>query len=479
MNKIKFSILDKNDARYFRNGSATARELLNLKILVKRLEILKQLGSGREIIGIGENLVAQFAGEKMPSIFSEIYYFLSEGYLILSDYSKMAESANRAIALYEKSGDKKGQAKCLDTLGVVFEDTGQQEMALEHYSRALAIQEQIGDELGQAESLLNIATCLIGLKKYESSNDFFQKARRACQRIGDKRTLGYVYSNYVLLLIKTQRWEEIKTYIELSLQVRRDIGDRYGEGFSQYWLAWESMREGRWDAAARYFKENIRLREQLGEKLFIINDYAQYGTMLGKQGNYPEAVALLEKAVRNATQLKALDYLFYARMELANIFTMQGKFADADRYLDEARACGVDDQGIFLITCRKAELAIRQGNTAGALEILREIEDRVKVSPINLRNLYFRISAKYGIATNDDPGTIEHDFRKAELHARDFFIQDRYLLAVTLYEFCGWLKAVDRPYQERLSEAIAILRDLGADDCLRRIESEFDLKIRP
>ena len=66
------------------------------------------------------------------------------------DYPVASEHHTRALALYRQTGDRRGEANALWSLGDVARMRGDYPAASEHFSRALALYRQTGARSGEA-----------------------------------------------------------------------------------------------------------------------------------------------------------------------------------------------------------------------------------------------------------------------------------------------------------------------------------------
>ena len=54
-------------------------------------------------------------------------------------------------------GDRAGLAATLNTIGLVYDDLGQRQQALDYYQQALPIREEVGDRAGESITRYNMA----------------------------------------------------------------------------------------------------------------------------------------------------------------------------------------------------------------------------------------------------------------------------------------------------------------------------------
>ena len=73
------------------------------------------------------------------------------------DMEKALQKFEQALSIWQRVGEKKGEAACLNNIGLVYKSWGQYAKALEYYEKSLEIRRKIGDVKGQGVTLNNIA----------------------------------------------------------------------------------------------------------------------------------------------------------------------------------------------------------------------------------------------------------------------------------------------------------------------------------
>jgi tetratricopeptide (TPR) repeat protein len=72
------------------------------------------------------------------------------------DMEKALQKFEQALSIFQRVGQKKGEAACLNNIGLVYRSWGQYAKALEYYEKSLAITRKIGDVKGEGVTLNNI-----------------------------------------------------------------------------------------------------------------------------------------------------------------------------------------------------------------------------------------------------------------------------------------------------------------------------------
>ncbi len=151
------------------------------------------------------------------------------------------------------------------------------------------------------------------------------------------------------------------------LELSERLGDARAASYSLYWMGFLEHSLGSWAAARGHFEGCIaRARERRDDKLLSLA-CANLGQTLFHWGDYPEAIRLLEEAVRLGRSISgesaAGRMISYPLGYQAMIHADTGRFDLADERLDEASALA-RDAGLLHVEAAVA-------GTRGVVELFR------------------------------------------------------------------------------------------------------------
>ncbi|PZV14547.1 MAG: hypothetical protein DCF20_12950 [Pseudanabaena sp.] len=79
----------------------------------------------------------------------------------------------QSLAITKQIGDRNGEARSLNNLGLAYNNLGQYQKAIDFYQQSLAIRKQIGDRNGEGRSINNLGYAYFHLGQYQKAIDFF------------------------------------------------------------------------------------------------------------------------------------------------------------------------------------------------------------------------------------------------------------------------------------------------------------------
>jgi tetratricopeptide (TPR) repeat protein len=85
-------------------------------------------------------------------------------------------------------------------IGLVLNDMGRYQEALESHNKALKIRTQLDDKIGMAKDYSNIGLVLNDMGRYQEALDSHNKALKIDEELNDRARLGGDYSNIGLVL---------------------------------------------------------------------------------------------------------------------------------------------------------------------------------------------------------------------------------------------------------------------------------------
>ena len=266
------------------------------------------------------------------------------------------EKWQEALVLWQKAGDKSGEAITLSYIGAVYSDLGDKQQALKYYNSALPLIKQVGDKAGEARTLNNIGKVYSDLGDKQSALKYFNSALPLIKEVGDKageaRTLNNIGAVYSALGDKQQALK----YYNSSLPLKKQVGDKAGEATTLNNIGAVHSDLGDKQQALKYLNSALPLNKQVGNKAEEAATLGHIANLERSRGNLQAARTNVEAAIKIIEELRTkIDrqelrtsyfatvqghYKFYIDllMELHKKDPSQGYDALALHYSDRSRA---------------------------------------------------------------------------------------------------------------------------------------------
>ncbi|HEX6519193.1 MAG TPA: tetratricopeptide repeat protein [Streptosporangiaceae bacterium] len=150
----------------------------------------------------------------------------------LGDYGESSRLFTASLALYQRLGNRLGEAKVQFNLAVLADGQGRYADVLEHAGKALRLYQAIGDKASEATALNNIGWTHGLLGNYEQAREFCRQALALCTEVGHRWLEGYVWDSLGYAEHHLSNLGEAAACYQRALSLHRETSDRSSEAES-------------------------------------------------------------------------------------------------------------------------------------------------------------------------------------------------------------------------------------------------------
>jgi len=225
--------------------------------------------------------------------------------LIQGDDVRAASAGQEALALSRRLGDKRGQASCLNILGLNACRLERYDQAAQLGEESLALNREVGDTWGIAGARLTLGLVARGQGDYARAAALLEESVQQFLQLGDKWASTVTLNNLGLVLRELGAHERAQTVLEQTLALFREIGDRWGIAFSLANLGIVAWDRREYERAARLFAESLPLRQELQDRRGISTSLTGLAVVAVQRGQMERAAVLFgaAEALREALTL--------------------------------------------------------------------------------------------------------------------------------------------------------------------------------
>ncbi len=325
--------------------------LLSLSIFFQPLVTEKNDFSNREI---EKNL-------QLADSLLEIEHF-EESYKL---YKKVLEDA--------RAGEKKEfSAFALKGLGNIGYYYNELEKAEEYYRDALKIFQEIGDKRGELKIYNNLGIIAEEKSKYKEAMKHYKKALMILQTPGfdeieDQQDRAAIGCNIGHLFEVKADLDSALHYYKASCELAKEIDFPRGEADNLHNIGNVYYRMCEYDSARAYYERSMKLFEKMDNRKGVADNLRELGAVERKRGHYAESLLLLEQALKIFREIRE-EGSIKGEAEILNnialVYEEIGKFDKAIEYLRDVK-----------------ELYEKKGDSLG-----------IATAVVNLGNAYFDVS---------------------------------------------------------------------------------------
>lgn len=144
------------------------------------------------------------------------------------DYEAMRRLAQEAHSIYVRLGDRRGQARTANTLGVAYEWLSDFDRARELYQDSIRLKLQLRDDAGAANSRANLASMDFRRLDFDAALEQFEQLLEPMRQGGDKSNLALSLESASVICTALERPEKGLDYAQRAVALRREAGDQGG-----------------------------------------------------------------------------------------------------------------------------------------------------------------------------------------------------------------------------------------------------------
>lgn len=317
----------------------------------------------------------------------------------------------RALAEVDAMSDPRRAGELYERLGCYRWEAGSQEKSVEAYKHALRLLSADGAPAAvDARVRAALAASQLHRGHYAEGYEQAREAARLAEQVHAEAERGRALNISGLALALLGRSEEV----ESLLQEAKTIAERT-ERLEDLLLAYANLGIAReliadLQGSVETLKEGLAKADQLGlsdarQTRIMTNNAAATMSLIGQWGN---AVRLLEDVL---TKQPPVQETLYLRLTLAEMYGAQGRFADAERLLEEVRyQPNFDPRFLGPLYACEAEMYIWRGDPARAEYTVRQGMKAIagtesKLVRLRLCAVGLRASADRSLSGSDPEGS--------------------------------------------------------------------------
>jgi tetratricopeptide (TPR) repeat protein len=147
----------------------------------------------------------------------------------LGDIDQAGGHFARSLTLYQRLGNRHGEARIHQNLGGLAGQQGRYADALGHAEQALRLYQALGDKAGQAVALNNAGWYQDHLGNYQQARAFCRRSLTLCAEVGHRPLEGRVWDSLGYAEHHLGNLAEAAACYQRALRLYRESGDRFQE----------------------------------------------------------------------------------------------------------------------------------------------------------------------------------------------------------------------------------------------------------
>ncbi len=278
-----------------------------------------------------------------------VYVQQGEYHLSATEYDRSRKSFERALELYRKVRDQRGEAECLRNLGVVQYRTNPGPAVVELYNKALQLYQSAQAIIESGNLLVDIGLLHYSvLENPEEALRHFDEARQLFEKENYERGLIRAYGNTGAQYFSLGKYAEALEYHSRAAEIARKIGERRMLATALGSMGQCESALCRFSPALLHLNEELRLSRELGNRMLEELCYENIGQISLTLGAYPQALDAFGRALRIAEATGNRVGKVACSIDLAGVHIERRAMDEAKSFLRKAEKdlAEVDDVNV-------------------------------------------------------------------------------------------------------------------------------------
>jgi len=202
-----------------------------------------------------------------------------------NDYARALPLYSESLRIAREEGADDDVANALNNLGVLYFMWGSLDRALDHYRQALDIRREQGDDDGLARGYNNLGGVADAAGRDAEAIEYFSNALTLYQEAGNESLAVSTMNNLGQSLFKLDRLEAALERFTTAHEIARRIGDEGAIAVAEDNIGRVLLAQGRAGEAERAFRRGLELKRGLDDRLGTATSQVNLATALAELGD--------------------------------------------------------------------------------------------------------------------------------------------------------------------------------------------------
>jgi len=231
----------------------------------------------------------EYFTEETPKILGDCYYLLAKANYYLAEYEEANNNYRSAIALFEKTNDRRRIANTLQNIGLLYHELDDLEKASEYYNKALEINKELKNDTNIAGLYQNMGIIYYRNNNFKKAIDFYEKSIHMYQQLADTQNIATTFSNIGLINLQQEHYKEAFNNFKKSYELFEQSGYRLGKMWAEHNMGTAKLWQKEYNHAEKYYKESLAQAYALNNPEGIMSNLDALTDLMAQQGKYEEA----------------------------------------------------------------------------------------------------------------------------------------------------------------------------------------------
>jgi len=252
-----------------------------------------------------------------------------------------------SLSLYRDLDNEEWIARTLNNCGVTLFELGDYPRGIDHLLESLKLNEKIKNEKERTFNLENLSEAYRKIGEYSSSLEYGQRGLRLALEIDFKERVGRILRNLGMTHFELGEYQKAYGYFEKAREIAERIEDKELQvlvliALCKFFAVLNSEK-----SSTQILEEAARITNTMGDEKSLISIHQIKGWLKKKEGEFEEALKLLDEAMALAKKLNVGEEIFSLNLDYAKFYLDRKDISKCKVFLNQARNSGLARYVLF------------------------------------------------------------------------------------------------------------------------------------
>jgi tetratricopeptide (TPR) repeat protein len=263
------------------------------------------------------------------------------------EYDKAMDYYDRSLKIAEELGNYAGVAKTLTQIGVIYQERGDNEKALEYHDRSLKIAGDLGNRAGVVASLGQIGRINAERGDYDKALENYEQVLKISEELGNISSAAKSLHGIGNIHLLRGEYDKALESYGRSLKIAEETDDRLGIAGLLHQIGTIHQGCNEPDKAMDYYDRSLKIAEDLGNRTGIAKSLYQIGTIYHDRGEYDKALEYYGHSLKIEEELGNRLGIASSLGQIGTLLVDVGRYDEAFNQLLAALSIFIEQQSPY------------------------------------------------------------------------------------------------------------------------------------
>ena len=252
------------------------------------------------------------------------------------------DSLTVVLRRFENADNKIGEIEAYKELGKCFRESTRFEEAIDCHKKGAEVASQIRDTMEIVQAYNNIGTNFRRMGVLDEASSYHYRAFELCEKYSDKETPSAIKNKVVSLngignvQLTLGNSDAADSAFRKALAGERQLGSPLGQAINYANIGSIFEAAGQLDSARIYYQNSMKFNEKAKSVLGVSLCHTHFGQLYEKRNQYDAAIGEYKEAYQLMEQSKDSWHWLESCLCLSRVYIIKRDFPSARFYLDKA-----------------------------------------------------------------------------------------------------------------------------------------------